>query len=68
MDFSTTVDALLNEYFLLQPTDATEFGEHAYDHHWPDLTDVGHVAWSDWLRDAESRVQAMEPTNTNTSR
>jgi uncharacterized protein (DUF885 family) len=61
MDFSTTVDALLNEYFLLQPTDATELGEHAYDHHWPDLTDAGHAAFSDWLRDAEARVQATEP-------
>ena len=61
MDFSTTVDALLNEYFLLQPTDATELGEHAYDHHWPDLTDAGHAAFSDWLRDAEARVQAIEP-------
>jgi uncharacterized protein (DUF885 family) len=61
MDFSATVDSLLDEYFRLQPTDATEFGEHAYDHHWPDLTDAGHAAWSDWLRDAEARVQAMEP-------
>ena len=61
MDFSTTVDALLNEYFLLQPTDATELGEHAYDHHWPDLTDAGHAAFSDWLRDADARVQAIEP-------
>jgi uncharacterized protein (DUF885 family) len=61
MDFSTTVDALLNEYFLLQPTDATELGEHSFDHHWPDLTDAGHAAFSDWLRDAEARVQAIEP-------
>jgi uncharacterized protein (DUF885 family) len=61
MDFSTTVDSLLDEYFRLQPGDATEFGEHAYDHHWPDLTDTGQAAWSDWLRDAEVRVQAIEP-------
>ena len=61
MDFSTTVDGLLNEYFRLQPTDATELGEHAYDHHWPDLTDAGHAAWSAWLADAEARVQAIEP-------
>jgi uncharacterized protein (DUF885 family) len=60
MDFSATVDSLLDEYFRLQPTDATEFGEHAYDHHWPDLTDAGHAAWSDWLREAEARVQALE--------
>ncbi len=61
MDFSATVDTLLDEYFRLQPADATELGEHAYDHHWPDLTDAGQVAWSDWLRDAEARIQAIEP-------
>ncbi|MEO8639277.1 MAG: DUF885 family protein, partial [Chloroflexota bacterium] len=61
MDFSATVDSLLDEYFRLQPADATELGEHAYDHHWPDLTDAGQAAWSDWLRDAEARVQAVEP-------
>jgi len=61
MDYSTTVDGLLNEYFRLQPTDATELGEHAFDHHWPDLTDEGHAAWSAWLADAEARVQALEP-------
>jgi uncharacterized protein (DUF885 family) len=61
MDFSTTVDGLLNEYFRLQPTEATDLGEHAYDHHWPDLTDEGHAAWSAWLREAEGRVQAIEP-------
>ena len=61
MDYSTTVDGLLNEYFRLQPTDATELGEHAFDHHWPDLTDEGHAAWSAWLADAEARVQAIEP-------
>lgn len=61
MDFSTTVDSLLDEFFRLQPTDATEFGEHAYDHHWPDLTDAGHVDWSAWLRQAEATVQAIEP-------
>jgi uncharacterized protein (DUF885 family) len=61
MDFSTTVDALLDEYFRLQPTDATELGEHAYDHHWPDMTDAGLAAWSTWLHDAEARIQAFEP-------
>jgi uncharacterized protein (DUF885 family) len=61
MDVSTTVDGLLNEYFRLQPADATGFGEHAYDHHWPDLTGEGHAAWSAWLREAEGRVQAIEP-------
>jgi uncharacterized protein (DUF885 family) len=61
MDFSATVDSLLDEYFRLQPTDATEFGEHAFDHHWPDLTGAGHAAWSEWLRDAEARIQAVEP-------
>jgi uncharacterized protein (DUF885 family) len=62
MDFSATVDTLLDEYFRLQPTDATELGEHAYDHHWPDLTDEGQAAWSAWLREAEARVQAFEPS------
>jgi uncharacterized protein (DUF885 family) len=61
MDFAATVDGLLAEFFRLQPADATELGEHAFDHHWPDLTDVGEAAWSDWLRDAEARVQGFEP-------
>jgi uncharacterized protein (DUF885 family) len=61
MDFSAAVDALLNEYFHLQPSHATELGEHAYDHHWPDLTDAGRAEWSDWLRAAEARIQAFEP-------
>jgi len=61
MDVSATIDALLGELFRLQPADATELGEHAYDHHWPDLTDEGLAAWSDWLREAEARVQAFEP-------
>jgi uncharacterized protein (DUF885 family) len=61
MDFTATVDGLLDEYYRLQPSQATELGEHAYDHHWPDLTDAGHAAWSAWLRDAEARVQAFEP-------
>ena len=61
MDFSTVVDNLLVEYFLLQPTQATDLGEHAYDHHWPDLTDEGHAAFSQWLREAETTVQALEP-------
>ncbi len=60
MDFSATVDTLLDEYFRLQPADATELGEHAYDHHWPDLTDAGHAAWSQWLAEAEARVQAFD--------
>ncbi len=62
MDFSATVDTLLDEYFRLQPADATELGEHAYDHHWPDLTDAGHAAWSRWLGEAEARVRAFEPS------
>ena len=61
MDFSATVDSLLDEFFRLQPTDATELGEHSFDHHWPDLTDEGQAAWSAWLREAEARVQAFEP-------
>ncbi|MEX0626516.1 MAG: DUF885 domain-containing protein [Chloroflexota bacterium] len=61
MGFSATVDSLLDEYFRLQPADATELGEHAYDHHWPDLTHAGRVAWSGWLADVEARMQALEP-------
>ena len=61
MDFAPLVDELLADYYQLQPSQATELGQHAYDHHWPDLTDAGRAAWSDWLRDAEARVQAVQP-------
>ncbi|HLE89029.1 MAG TPA: DUF885 domain-containing protein [Candidatus Limnocylindria bacterium] len=61
MDLRPLVDDLLADYCRLQPADATELGNHAYDHHWPDLTDAGRAAWSDWLRDAEARVTAFKP-------
>ena len=60
MKFTSLVDDLLADYFRLQPHLATELGEHAYDHHWPDLTDAGHAAWSEWLREAEARVTALK--------
>lgn len=60
MKFSALVDDLLGDYFRLQPSHATELGEHAYDHHWPDLTDAGRAAWSDWLRNAEARLTAVK--------
>jgi uncharacterized protein (DUF885 family) len=61
MEFAPLVDDLLADYFRLQPNHATELGHHAGDHLWPDLTDAGRAAWSDWMRDAEARVQAVEP-------
>jgi uncharacterized protein (DUF885 family) len=61
MDFHAVVDDLLADYFRLQPSQATELGHHGYDHHWPDLTDAGRAAWSDWLREAEVRVEAVKP-------
>ena len=61
MDFTALVDDLLGDYFRLQPSQATGLGQHAYDHHWPDLTDAGRAAWSDWLRAAEARVEAVKP-------
>ena len=60
MDFAALVDELLADYFRLQPVNATELGHHGYDHHWPDLTDAGRAAWSEWLRDAEARVTAVK--------
>ena len=61
MDLQPLVDDLLADLYRLQPTDATELGQHGYDHHWPDLTDAGRAAWSDWLRAAEARVKAVKP-------
>jgi uncharacterized protein (DUF885 family) len=60
MDLRPLVDELLADFYRLQPASATDLGEHAYDHHWPDLTDAGRAAWSDWLRDAEARVAAVD--------
>ena len=61
-DFSTRVDAFLDEYFRCIPTFATTIGEHAHDDRWPDLSAAGRVerlAFGDrWLaefrRDARS--------------
>ncbi len=61
MEFAALVDDLLADYFRLQPSHATELGQHAYDHHWPDLSEAGHAAWSEWLREAEARVTAVKP-------
>ena len=60
MEFAALVDDLLADYFRLEPGQATELGEHTHDHLWPDLTDAGRAAWSDWLGDAEARVRAVE--------
>ncbi|MBI2777076.1 MAG: DUF885 domain-containing protein [Chloroflexi bacterium] len=60
MKFPALVDELLADYFRLQPSDASQLGEHAYDHHWPDLTEAGHAAWSEWLSAAEARVTAVK--------
>ncbi len=58
MELRPLVDELLADLYRLDPAYATQLGQHAYDHHWPDLTDAGRAAWSDWLRDAEARVAA----------
>jgi uncharacterized protein (DUF885 family) len=62
MSFAATVDELLREMFALQPQWATEIGNHDHDGAWPDLTEAGHAAWSDWLRAAEARLTALDPT------
>jgi uncharacterized protein (DUF885 family) len=52
-DFSTRVEAFLDEYFRLHPTFATTIGEHAHDDRWPDLSAAGRaerLAFGDrWL-------------------
>ena len=42
-DFSTRIEAFLDEYFRLHPTVATTIGEHAHDDRWPDLSVAGRV-------------------------
>lgn len=61
MDFAALVDQLLADWFRLQPSQATELGDHSYDHHWPDLTEAGRADWSAWLGDAEAQVTAVAP-------
>ena len=57
-DFSTRVEAFLDEYFRLHPTFATTIGEHAHDDRWPDLSAAGRVerlAFGDrWLAEFEA--------------
>jgi uncharacterized protein (DUF885 family) len=65
MEFAALVDDLLADYFRLDPAAATSVGHHAYDHHWPDLTDAGRAAWSDWLREAEARVAKTKVKRLN---
>ncbi|MGZ8528679.1 MAG: DUF885 domain-containing protein, partial [Candidatus Limnocylindrales bacterium] len=40
-DFPRRIDEFLAEFFRLNPTWATEIGEHAHDDRWPDLTEAG---------------------------
>jgi uncharacterized protein (DUF885 family) len=61
MDFRTLVDETLAGYFRHFPVAATEAGEHAHDARWPDLTDAGHAARLDFLRDAVARLQRIDP-------
>ena len=52
-DFSSRVEAFLDEFFRLHPTVATTIGEHAHDDRWPDLSAAGRtdrLAFGDrWL-------------------
>ncbi len=43
-EFAARVDAFFDEYFALEPTDATGAGNHAYDDRWPDVSAAGRAA------------------------
>ena len=60
MDYRALMDELLSDFFRLQPVSATELGNHRHDREWPDLTDAGRRAWTDWLAQAEARLGALE--------
>ncbi|MFZ5854548.1 MAG: DUF885 domain-containing protein [Chloroflexota bacterium] len=40
-DFSSSVEAFLDEFFRLDPVSATAAGMHAHDDRWPDVTEAG---------------------------
>src|SRR5437879_6467818 len=40
-DFASRVDAFLAETFRLNPTFATDIGEHSHDDRWPDMSPAG---------------------------
>ncbi len=40
-DFSSSVEAFLDEFFRLDPVSATAAGMHAHDGRWPDVTEAG---------------------------
>ncbi len=61
MDFRAIVDEVLAGYFRPYPVQATEIGHHAYDGHWPDLTDAGRAARLAWVTDASAQVEAWRP-------
>ena len=43
-EFTARVDAFFDEYFALEPTDATGAGNHAHDGRWPDVSATGRQA------------------------
>lgn len=43
-EFSDVVSALLDDYFALQPVNATDVGLHEHDGRWPDMTEPGLTA------------------------
>ena len=58
-DFADRVDAFLDEYFALDPIDATGAGDHDHDGRWPDLSAAGRAGAPGlhrrWHGDASAR-------------
>ena len=48
-EFTARVDAFFDEYFALEPTDATGAGNHAHDGRWPDVSAAGRAGRLDFI-------------------
>jgi len=63
MEFPALVDHVLAGFYRHNPVFATSIGMHDHDDRWPDLTDAGRQAWLDFLADARSRLDAVDPAS-----
>jgi uncharacterized protein (DUF885 family) len=60
MSFVAAQDAFFAGFFSRYPTHATEAGNHAHDHEWPDLTDAGRDERLRWLAEVRASLRAAD--------
>ncbi len=60
MSFAEAQDAFFADFFRHYPVNATDAGNHAYDHEWPDLTDAGREERLARMADARAALERAD--------